>query len=438
MNTKFYESIIANEREKFKVNEAALKKAAADVAKSYNRKALKKGSTYLNYNYAANRCAYLYKYADIHTGLVTKYFENLIEKEEVKNLLESKKNLKICCLGGGPGTDIVGIFRALAKYSAFHEKVSEVRVLDICKGWRNSFKRIISSIKKGKMKGIPENFIDKKRFFAHLISVDLLGALPQGVVNVISNADIICMVKFVSAVLGKPESVSALQNIGKTFKPGTVILFIDNFQGNVSKSLEDISSQIGLEITLGPLHEVFVCRKRKTDKKVYKCIPLPATRVSVVGYVKMLTPLNLMAVNSLPENILKVDNDDGWYPESDEDESFSSSLRPIKPIKSNVRPKDYKSVHKPNNQSHFTRAKNSKRSCTKCNKKELKTNKDETLRKELELLDVSLEKLQIVLKNSERSCIICNKNELKTSKDETLQKELELLVVSLKKLQTIL
>ncbi|KFM80288.1 hypothetical protein X975_00245, partial [Stegodyphus mimosarum] len=388
------------------------------------QKALKKGSTYLDYNNAANRCAYLYKYADIHTGLVTKYFKNFIEKE-VKKLLESKKNLKICCLGGGPGTDIIGIFRALAIFPAFHQKVSEVTVLDICGGWRNSFKRIISSIKDGKVKDIPETFIDEKTFAARLTSVDLLGPLPQGVVDIISNADIICMVKFVSAVLGKPKSVSALQNIGQKFKLGTVILFIDNFQGNVSKSVEDISSQIGLEIILGPLHEVFVCHKRKANKKVYKCMPLSATRVSVIGFMKNLTPLNLVSVNSVPENILKVDNDDGWNTESDEDESFPL-LHPIKPIKSNVglkdqpslhHGKDYKSIIKPNNQPHFSRAEivqiNSEHSSCICNKNELKTNKDETLQKQLELLVVCLEKLQIVLKklfeikNLERNTSCC-------------------------------
>ncbi|KFM61173.1 hypothetical protein X975_22414, partial [Stegodyphus mimosarum] len=428
MSTKFYVSLIANERETFNVNEAALKKAAIDVARSYNQKALKKGSTYLDYNNAANRCAYIYKYADVHTGLVTKYFRKLIKKKKVKKLLEPKKNLKICCLGGGPGTDIIGIFRALAIFPAFHQKVSEVTVLDICGGWRNSFKQIISSIKEGKVKDIPENFIDEKTFVARLTSVDLLGPLPQGVVNVISNADIICMVKFVSAVLGKPESVSALQAIGQKFKLGSVILFIDNFQGNVCKSVEDISSQIDLEIVLGPLHETYVCQKGKSNKEVYDCLPQSAARVSVVGYVKIFTQLNPISVNSLPDNILEVDNDDDWNTESDEDENFPSSLHPIKPIKSNVGPKDQlslllgkdnKSVVKPKNLPHFPRAEimqiNCEHSGTVCNESEPKTDRDEILQNELELLVASLQKLLTVLeklleiKNLEKntSCCCC-------------------------------
>ncbi|CAL1296405.1 unnamed protein product [Larinioides sclopetarius] len=213
MSLQFYFSITEDEKKIFNVKEETLKIAAKDVASAYSPKSLMGGSTFLDYNNPRNRCAYLYKYAAIHTGLVFNYFKEMLDISPTKLVLDYKKDIKICCLGGGPGTDIVGLFKALAASPSFHQKVTQVTVLDLCGGWRNSFKHIISRLKHGKVEGVPASFINSSNFKADLIAVNLLEPLPASIVKVISNADIVCMVKFVSAVIGKQESVSALKVI---------------------------------------------------------------------------------------------------------------------------------------------------------------------------------------------------------------------------------
>ncbi|GFT47733.1 uncharacterized protein NPIL_626951 [Nephila pilipes] len=321
MSVQFYISIIEEEKKKFNVNEKTLPKAMLEVNTAYNPTSLKKGSTYLDYNKPQNRCAYLYKYASVHTRLVHKYFKEMLNIEPVKITLDYRKELKICCLGGGSGTDIVGICKALAEFSSFRQKVTQVTVLDICGGWRNSFTRVMSRLKHGKVTHVPGKFLDSKNFKANLIAVNLLETLPTNVVKIISNADIVCMVKFVSAIMGKDEAVTALKVIGDTIKLGASILFIDNFSDKVCQPLQNISQQCGLSNVLGPLTGIYKQAGTKTKKDVYGCLPMCSVRVSVIGWIKTasLGPSPPISEN-FPASSSVDDNDDSWNTESDSDD----------------------------------------------------------------------------------------------------------------------
>ncbi|GFW41644.1 uncharacterized protein TNCV_4035591 [Trichonephila clavipes] len=284
--SKLYTSVINEEIKRSNIKREKLKIAARDVARSYSKKSLKKGSTYINYDVPDVRCAYMYKYSTLHTGIVTKYFRKLIKKKELKNTFTG--SIRICSLGGGPGSDIVGIFKALGVIPYYSNRIKNVSILDICDGWRTSFEDIISHLKQGTVKDIPETFISSKKFKHELIEVDLLSPLQEHAVEVIVNADIICMVKFVSAVLARKKSIDALQMMGNLFKPGAVILFIDNFSGNVFESIENVFNQIGLHAVLGPQHERYV-KFSESREEIFGCRPVMAAKVSIVGCIKILT-----------------------------------------------------------------------------------------------------------------------------------------------------
>lgn len=282
--SNLYTSVIDEEIKRSNIKHEQLRIAARAVARSYNKKSLKIGSTYINYGVPDVRCAYMYKYSTLHTGIVTKYFRKLIKKKEVKNIFTG--NIRICSLGGGPGSDIVGIFKALGVIPYYSNRIKQVSVLDICDGWHTSFEDIMSHLKQVKVKDIPETFINKKKFKQELIEVDLLSPLQENIVEIILNADIICMVKFVSAVLARKGSIDALQILGNLFKPGAVILFIDNFRGNVFESIENTFKQIGLQTVMGPQHETYV-KISKSRKEIFGCEPQMAAKVSVVGCIKI-------------------------------------------------------------------------------------------------------------------------------------------------------
>ncbi|GBM78487.1 hypothetical protein AVEN_114801-1 [Araneus ventricosus] len=326
MSLQFYFSITEDEKKIFNVKEETLKVAAKDVTAAYSPKSLMGGSTFLDYNNPRNRCAYLYKYAAIHTGLVFKYFKEMLDLTPAKLALDLKKDIKICCLGGGPGTDIVGIFKALATFPSFHQKVAQVTVLDLCGGWRNSFKHIVSRLKHGKVEGVPASFINSSNFKADLIEVNLLEPLPASIVKVISNADIVCMVKFVSAIIGKQESVSALKVFGNHIKLGASVLFIDNVYHKVFVPVEKISLQCGLSNVFGPLHGTYKYANNKTKKDIYGCLPCCKTRVFVIGWIKTVSLLmDLDYENPVPVNSIAED-EDSWNTESDSDDGISPNI----------------------------------------------------------------------------------------------------------------
>ncbi|KAG8186765.1 hypothetical protein JTE90_010659 [Oedothorax gibbosus] len=328
MSSKFYISIIEEEKTTFNTKDDALKKAAKDVAKVYSQEALKNGSTFLDYNNPPNRCAYLFKFAAVHTELTAKYFQKLTNKKKILDILKSKKHLRICSLGGGPGTDVVGIFKSMAIIPSLHKKVVQVTVLDICGGWRNSFKHVISRLKHGKVAGVPASFIDANNFNADLIAVDLLKTLPENIRKIISSADIISMVKFVSAVAGIEGSIEALKAIANISKPGATIFFIDNFYNKVFEPLINISKDCGLDTTLGPLQEVYIKSPKKTIKPkatAYGCPPLNCTRISVISWTKT-SETNIDGNSTFVSQINTNSNEENdWDTDSDSEESQSST-----------------------------------------------------------------------------------------------------------------
>lgn len=194
MSSKFYASVISEYEQGIEIT--ALKKASREVSAYYRSSTSKEGLKPPDYNNPAYRCAYLYKYAFLHTGIVNKYFRKMVGKKEVKKILYRNKKIKICCLGGGSGTEVVGIFKALALFPTFHKQVSKVSVLDVCQGWKDTFHSIMSNLIGGKDEQLPDTFLSGREFKKKFIQVDLQTTLPKNVRKVISKADIICMTRF--------------------------------------------------------------------------------------------------------------------------------------------------------------------------------------------------------------------------------------------------
>ncbi|RUS29126.1 hypothetical protein BC938DRAFT_481030 [Jimgerdemannia flammicorona] len=60
------------------------------------------------------RFAYLYTYMPVHIRLVQMAFENWSDEEDGKaDTLFSFDSVSVCCLGGGPGSEVVGLLRHL-------------------------------------------------------------------------------------------------------------------------------------------------------------------------------------------------------------------------------------------------------------------------------------------------------------------------------------
>lgn len=67
--------------------------------------------TPVNYKDPATRFAYVYKYVATHSDYVVQVLQAL--RAEVGGTIFSMENLRLTCIGGGPGSDIIGVLRYL-------------------------------------------------------------------------------------------------------------------------------------------------------------------------------------------------------------------------------------------------------------------------------------------------------------------------------------
>lgn len=150
-----------------------------------------------NYNDVAHRCAYLHKYAALHTAMVQDMMFRILEQQwKLFKKLISSQDFRICSLGGGPGNDIIGIVAALnTLFCTF--KVS-VTVVDLMEQWKYTFSSLITELGNGNYgmlrTNVAENFLTW-----NYIGANLLDRMTDPVKTAVSQASLITLVKFVSA-----------------------------------------------------------------------------------------------------------------------------------------------------------------------------------------------------------------------------------------------
>ncbi|CAL1274651.1 unnamed protein product [Larinioides sclopetarius] len=163
-----------------------------------------------DYNKLAYRCAYLYKYAPLHTALVYEAMSRALTENPrtfrlFQDLVSFKRPFKICSLGSGPGTDVIGVLTAMYDKLSFFP--SSAKLVDIMPEWEGTFKSVVSKLRLENNKyGILSESVSQKYFDWSFISSDLQEEVTKDLKLVIESANLITLVKFVSAVACKKTS----------------------------------------------------------------------------------------------------------------------------------------------------------------------------------------------------------------------------------------
>ncbi|XP_038055907.1 uncharacterized protein LOC119727901 [Patiria miniata] len=183
----------------------------------------------------ANRCAYVFLYLMQHCHLV---FSSLQYTSKILNSWQNKSNLKICSIGGGPGSDLVGLTTFLRKKGIF-PPLLECLVLDLYPNWKDTWDMIY--------KRIPERFgVQYKR--CDIVRDTALTSISTR--RFIRDADMLTMVKFFSTVSAffrdEPGCGDLLRSFLHELKPGCFVLFIDNQHNSDTQFEQDFASPIGL------------------------------------------------------------------------------------------------------------------------------------------------------------------------------------------------
>lgn len=163
----------------------------------------------LKYEEPSVRCGYMYAYNVLNTAIVYYEFSKHLKNNEKVIPLFSKNTLKICCLAGGPGTEAVGVSKAII--DAINRSSSEgdtftdvqVTVVDIIFEWEGEGKALFNALNKS------SKLFDSNRvhFDYSLVKADLVCPFDKMLKVKLAEADIITVVKFGSSIEEKSATV---------------------------------------------------------------------------------------------------------------------------------------------------------------------------------------------------------------------------------------
>lgn len=103
------------------------------------------GRAAVDYKDPATRFAYVYKYVASHSDYVVQVLEAL---QKQRKPIFGAENIRVSCVGGGPGSDIIGVLRYLDE-NKHVEKVSKVTcyLLDREQAWADTWTELDDSLK---------------------------------------------------------------------------------------------------------------------------------------------------------------------------------------------------------------------------------------------------------------------------------------------------
>ena len=193
-----------------------------------------------------NRCTYIYRFFTMHCHLV--YHSLQLSCDELKSLWKKHLTLRVCCIGGGPGSDVVGLTKFLRDKELFPVDRLECSIIDIYKDWEKNW----GTLNKANPCELPR----MSYLSGNITRTD--SGLSIGELATFRSADVITMVKFFSTVAAFIRKDDAhgnlLKKIFQEMKPGAVVLYIDNRYGNQHEEFKTLAALGGMTETLFEWH----------------------------------------------------------------------------------------------------------------------------------------------------------------------------------------
>lgn len=190
--------------------DAAIQRQFNLLTEKYSR--LLEEETMIDYSDPVTRFAYIYKYVTSHANLVC----TLIEKNDtLGNLFVDNQRINVACIGGGPGSDFLGILKYLMKNRKL--PVVKFHIYDRERAWEDSWFDVESKVDPGFIIStsylpldvtVPAQWENNKKYF---------------------QSDIFTMIYFMSEVYEKRDEAEEYFNqLFTKAKPGSLFLVIDN------------------------------------------------------------------------------------------------------------------------------------------------------------------------------------------------------------------
>ncbi|KAJ8032549.1 hypothetical protein HOLleu_26100 [Holothuria leucospilota] len=232
--------------------------------------------------------SYMYLYMLRHVHLVY-YALNKAIQENVLRMNPNDCPIDVCMIGGGPGSDILGISLLMKEYKCRTPWTNRVFVLDACTQWEFSWEKMYNLLPERFRQGVPE-----VNYYPFNYRENNLSKSNQ---ERIKNAEVVTMIKSLSSAaawLKNQEKVyhdekyirsdgtmkkkiiewHSVYSVLKHMQPGAILLYLDNKTGWQREVLMKAAKYRKMEVLLDlDLQDVrmptsFLTRNREFSKKI--------------------------------------------------------------------------------------------------------------------------------------------------------------------------
>ena len=196
--------------------------------------------TPINYKDPATRFAYVFKYVAAHGDYLVQLMERL--RGVLDGNLFTEEHIWVSCIGGGPGSDIIGVLKYLDDYKT-KENVSKIicYLLDKEQAWADTWTEFNESLNANVQ--LSPNFQP----------LDVTNKESWKLQQKFLKADIFTMSYFVSEVKALDENnlvTDFWKSIFSSAKPGALFLYTDNGHSDFNQYFDSIWKDQSMECLL--------------------------------------------------------------------------------------------------------------------------------------------------------------------------------------------
>ena len=199
------------------------------------------------------RSAYLYEYASANALAVEAVLNDDAKNQRlISGLLTSKKRISLCCLGGGPGSEIVAVVKWIVRQQPGATQL-EVLVTDKYPQWKDQWESVRDTLNTNFLAGGAVSAerppLVVSRGFAEVDVINLASArLP-----VLRQGFDLYVVSYVVSHIYTPEDLSRfcqfMRSVIDSASKGSKFLFIDRHEPDWKTSVATILNYPGMDIS---------------------------------------------------------------------------------------------------------------------------------------------------------------------------------------------
>jgi putative SAM-dependent methyltransferase len=221
-----YDKITGTEKEK----DARIAHQLNALSSAYSE--LKKKNS-LDYGRPKTRFAYLYRYVTSHANLV---YQRIRSSKPLRKLFENDQ-VAVSCVGGGPGSDLVGILKYLAELPEDKPiPVLRCHILDGENAWADAWSDVDQKLE------------TDCKISTYFLQMDVTNSDSWAKHSKYLNADLFTMIYFASEIYSRRDSAKPFfDHLLTHMKLGALLLYIDNNSECFTDWFDGLIASNGLE-----------------------------------------------------------------------------------------------------------------------------------------------------------------------------------------------